>query len=502
MRGWLGRHDLGLLTLVAALIAATHLFGEKIQVGGGLGWDGVLYGRIAMDFVGMVLQKGYVTFIAAGYESIVFQRLGPSLLIHALLRPFYDPITTPTVIMAFIAGNIIATTVTCALVLSTLRRLGVGPVGRWTAAAGLLLNFCILKWLSYYPVLTDAYGLLLGAWMLHAYVARRPWQILVAMVLAAFTWPADFYFGVALLLFGGPVAAPSRLVWLDYPRLSWALAGLAAVGYGAIAWYLMQPLEYARVPFNVQPALFWLAPVSVLIGAAWVLFGVKWLLDGSIATLAQATLTIPRRLTPYLTLAAIVAIRQVHQWLAPGASSVEVGVYEHMIQSGAFRPGMFLLGHVVFFGPAIVLVVLYWRQMGAVAGRLGPGLVVGLGAILALGLGSESRRLINALPVLAVLLGVVADADGWSWKHVAGFAILSALTSKVWLEIGVFYDATSVPPRLFMNLGPWMELDAYLLQGAIALAVAAILTVIYPRRHPARTGTVARRPDPVPYAPH
>ena len=52
---------------------------------------------------------------------------------------------------------------------------------------------------------------------------------------------------------------------------------------------------------------------------------------------------------------------------------------------------------------------------------------------------------------------------------------LGAITSKLWLSIGPIGDPNNLKPALFMNLGPWMSLEAYLVQLGALVIVAAIL---------------------------
>src|SRR5262249_45416437 len=92
----------------------------------------------------------------------------------------------------------------------------------------LFVNFAVLKWVPYYPVLTDVYALTLGLLMLYCYLADRALALGVLTALGAFTWPPLIYQGSLLLLFPRDHGTEKAL---SPPRLglNTLLAGAAAL---------------------------------------------------------------------------------------------------------------------------------------------------------------------------------------------------------------------------------------------------------------------------------
>jgi hypothetical protein len=120
--------------------------------------------------------------------------------------------------------------------------------------------------------------------------------------------------------------------------------------------------------------------------------------------------------------------------------------------------------------------------------------------LLLLSLGSESRREANFFPMLIVLTVLAVDVEAWSWRAVAAFGALCAVTSKIWFPIGP--SNTHDPPtmRALMNLGPFMTLDTYLVQLGAFLVVVALLAAVWwqSRRRTGQVAPVAAEPHRVP----
>jgi hypothetical protein len=138
----------------------------------------------------------------------------------------------------------------------------------------------------------------------------------------------------------------------------------------------------------------------------------------------------------------------------------------------------------VYFGPAILLMLLIWPRVSAAARELGVGFVVFLTLGLCVSLNSESRVITQYIPGFALALSLalsrMPDLPRWGWGATGIFCVAF---SKVWMSMsgpdrifsGKFFEFPE--QRYFMNFGPWMSLQTYLIQGAAALAVALVLAL-------------------------
>jgi hypothetical protein len=149
------------------------------------------------------------------------------------------------------------------------------------------------------------------------------------------------------------------------------------------------------------------------------------------------------------------------------------------------KPFLFGIAHVVYYGPIVLLALLRWRRVCGGLHVYGPGLVLCVSANLLLSLHCESRFVIPWFPVL--VLGVVKAMEDVRWRapHYAVFVLLALVFSKCWLQLGGMPDSShpgEFPAQLFfMNLGPWMSGQMYVVQAAAVLfAGSFLLALLYP----------------------
>ena len=139
-------------------------------------------------------------------------------VVHYALRLCAVPLTVPNVIRAFQFLNIALLTLTALLWCRVAAELQVGEAGKWLGAIGLFANFAVAKFITYYPVLTDPSALALGMLLLHCYLRRQRFALVLLTALGAFVWINLAYQGALLLAFPRPrpgqepaVAPPRRM---------------------------------------------------------------------------------------------------------------------------------------------------------------------------------------------------------------------------------------------------------------------------------------------------
>jgi hypothetical protein len=456
--------DLLLVGVVFVVVATLHLFGQKIWVNGGFGWDGIRYGTWALDFHRAIFVDGQTAYSLG--------RFLPSGVIHYTLRLLGVPLTHKSVVVAFTLMNIGLVTLTAWLWCLVARRLLIGIPGAWLGALALFGNHAVLKWSSYYPVLTDMPAFALGMGMVYCYLRGYGRALWLLTAMGAFTWPTLLYMGGFLLLFPAtpPSAKPAgRVVQLLVAILP-ALALCLAVCY-------MDRIRLVIPDEAVQP-IRPLLGVSLAVAAAYVvLAGMPLLARGDLyrpGTWLQAALS-RRGIALAILLVGVEAVRIAFANGRPCPDTGQVLLLTGYL--GVTRPAIFLVSHVVFFGPIVLLAVGSWPASCARISEQGPGLAMAAYLGVLLGVDCESRHLVNFLPLFVPFV-VKATEGMWDRRRSCiAFALLSLLVSKVWLPIRLKGYGTlplSFPDQtMFMSLGKWMSTPMYLVQGALVLAVAA-----------------------------
>ena len=487
-----------LLVLTVGLITtATAIWGEKMTLNGGLGWDGAQYVAWARDF------PGYVIAGKIGPNGAT--RVLPSAIIHYSLRALGFPLTNRNTIGAFTVMNgcllVVVAWVWCRIA----RELNLSVAGQWLGAVCLFGNFAILKFTAYYPVLTDVCAMTLSAALLLCYLRRNQIAGAVLTFAGSFVWPGLLAQGVIMQVFPRPrsnVTCPEpsaaatplaamigigaftmltgfvlshgfgrHTFWLD--RCVGILgdstkqpgrALVAAAGLGAYLFLISRQLLNRRAYFRARS---WLASVSI--GAALVMIaflaGRYWLLARW--PQGRAFYAAPEM----LCLLAHVALR---------------------------LPALSLVAHIVYFGPVVILTVIHWPAIARELHRHGAGLVLASGFGLLLAMDPESRHVIHLLPLLTPFVLKAIEGQQWSVLGTSAFLLIGLIGSRLWQTIGGAPDAwhwSKFPAQsYFMAQGPWMSVPMYFAQGAAVLISGAVLAVLFARQHRARVVRAVHSP--------
>ncbi|MEJ7813450.1 MAG: hypothetical protein WKG32_23785 [Gemmatimonadaceae bacterium] len=467
-------HVLMLALLLGAGIIGIG-WGERIPQSGGLGWDGQLYGELARYFFGSV----FVDRID-GYH---IQRVLPSLLVHVPLRLLGVTRDTPRVILGFEILNLLLTLGTGVLWWRTANELGVSERGRWLGFTGLFVNFAMLKFASYDPVITDVSAFATGALMLWLFLRRYQMALLATALAGAFAWPLAGVVGALLLLFPRDAVPP------PLPERPTALATALATGVAALSLagfilvYVVQgtrEIGYGPV-IPVQAAV---VPLSLALLVAYEVAAVRTLFAGVDLAYVRAALRSIRRRPLVLSSVALIGPIAVGRVLARDddmLARATGGLAKSLAILPVTRPLIFFISHVVYFGPVLLLLLWCWPSVCRLVRGYGPGLVLVVLGSLILGLSPESRQSTLAVPIVMPFL--VKAVDGLRWPTSVYWLLggTALVASKVWLPIHP--DPAAVPlslelnemlpyyARYFINNGTQMPNDAYLIQAACALAL-------------------------------
>ncbi len=103
------------------------------------------------------------------------------------------------------------------------------------------------------------------------------------------------------------------------------------------------------------------------------------------------------------------------------------------VASALVHPGVAIVAHATYFGPVLLLFILYWKRLKQTLLEMPLPLFWSTFLSLTLMMGSESRALIAGLPFIICL--VVMDLTQLQlngWQQVS-FLVLAIAFSQVWL---------------------------------------------------------------------
>ncbi|HEX6485803.1 MAG TPA: hypothetical protein VF012_03765 [Nocardioidaceae bacterium] len=476
----LTRADLMVMVVMVAisgvvLILWSHLGDELIPVNNGVAYDSKTYAQITREPLASLF---------GGLDIHRVQRVVPSLVVFLMLAPFGLHTSTTALLLGFQVLNYTLIALTGVLWWATARRLGLSRPAGWIGFLALFMNYGLLKLSAYYPVLTDRPGFFLGMVLVWAVVAKKHALLPLIAVVGAFTWPTVAYSALGLYALSRPggTLRPSR--WWGV-----ATAGALALGLTAVAVAVYRCGEGCASALMRAPVVPALLPLSLVVLLLWVYFATRPLLE--LVTIPNVLRAIDwRRLL--IAAAVMLAIVVVQRSMAdPSFRTVSRTLYNTAL-GGVVKPAGFLVAHSVFYGPAVLLLVLTWRRAVSALSTYGVGMVALVLGYVVLAITVEARILLNEWPFFVLLAAVVVDQLGWKARQAWIFAALSFVMSRVWFPVyhGEYTgDWRKFPDQFYgMSLGLKMTLTSYSVMAAASLGVGFVLLWLV--RRPGREARV------------
>lgn len=463
--------------------ALTILFGERLTVHDGLGWDGILYASWVKDFYNVVVVRGLPEYYT--------RRILPSLIVRLGMYLFSVPPENGNIVRAFQLYNLALLALSAHVWRLVADEMGIRDRGKWFGFLFLFVNFAEWKCTFFMSVWTDTTAFALGLLLLYFYLKDNAYGMALVLFLSGFTWPTAPFVGALLFVFPRPKPPYGPGVGLPYGLGSilaalFALATLAALLFLTNSDFDERLGRYYLLVWVDRSPLY----LSIAATVAYLFFLLRVALDDRrlFVNLILRSLSWRRVAVTGLILVLTKLIqRSIWDGTDIGVGSLRAFGIQTLLTSLP-EPLVFLVAHVVYFGPAVLLMALFWKRLC----RTFTGYGVGMGLLLILNatfsVTSQSRWLINVFPVFVAVLVKTLEPDLARRGSLFLLAALCLLYSKMWYQINsepLVFDGTMdcllrfPMQRMFMNLGPYMSRPAYLIQGAAAALTAIILYYFY-----------------------
>ena len=450
------------MALIILLVGIGHFcFGELILKGAGVGWDGKIYRDISIDFHNMLIDKEI--------NAYRLQRVLPSAIIHYTFRLFSIPLETNTIMMGFRIYNLILLVIAAYLWGLICSQVGLSMRGQCLGFIGLFINFAVIKYFFIYPMLTDQTAFFLGVILLFFFLKRSTAGIIITSIIGMFSWPLVTYYGLTLLGFR---YGNGDINFGEKPNEIWRFL-LAAALVGLV--FLMLKSTTLVGPWMLSPSLLYL---SVLVALGYIFLGAWDFFNHRFFYNARA---IQKQISwRMMLIAAIIFLTltvSVAYWGKEGNYSNLWLTIPETINRGVGLPAIFLVGHFVFFGPVVLLILFFWKPMlqKSYTYGLGFSLVVLINFVLSLA--SESRILLAAFPFFVLLVIQASEQVKWKPSFFLFMLVLSLIFSKIWYRMNLDWKE-GFNQAFYMNFGFTMSWQMYAVQGGLALFAALVLYVM------------------------
>lgn len=440
------------------------LFGERVLINNGLGWDGQVYFWMSRDFFHYVEDR-----ILTSYHAL---RVIPSLIVkatHMMLKTEHTYEWTP---IYFGLLNLASILLGTALLWRCLD--GVRTVWRTIGIAAMLSSFAFARMPFYNPILTDSFAFLIGAILIWGHQRDSIPIKAGAALLGAFTFPSTMLLALPLLAmrhFEGQRMPRRTEVWL--------------IGLGITVFIFLSvtgPAFLGGMPNETFQPTRWVVLLSIPIPLVYLI----WLWRGFSGFPIHFNHQLLWNGGGAATWGAIMAIVVlVILWARP-STLPEGFAFVHLVDSGLLHPAVALVAHVSYFGPIMLIPLLFPRRFKKELGKLDMPLrwtaMLGLSMLVA----SESRTAIVALPLIILLCVRTLNNQRITTAGIVILSIVAFLWSKVWFGINegeMTGELVEFPmQRFFMHIGPWMGTQAYLIQLAATVGTGIVLWFIIRRK--------------------
>jgi len=495
-------HLLAMLLLVLGNAWLQCAQGDLIEENNGLGSDGWWYCQFARELPKWLNSSDPAHQIP--YERL--QRILPSAAVWAAFQAL--DITEPSdaqIVKAFRWLNALSLAVSVLLWQLVGNRLDLQWPGRWFGFLAIFASCGFAKWLWYYPVLTDVATLPLAMLLLLAFLRRSLVFMAIVTIPGSFVCSTLSFWSMPLFLCLTAVR-PRPAGAAEQWKVNLITAVCVMIGVAAII-QIQFFTEFPRVTYKLKTQMQ-LLPLSILAAAAYLWFAgrplVAWKPFVRPRLLARAFFTPGMAVWIGVTL----SIKAISEMIMPGSSSQSTqstlglvfGDQFSIFGRGTVLPLWFMVAHVLYFGPVVLVCVLRWKELCRRFGEQGLAMLLFTGMIVVLGLDSESRHLYVGLPFLVAFAAKEIEELRPRRIFWWSFAALTLAFSASWLAIRHLWCVwTGQSPQLDDEYyshfcGPFSVYDVYGEHAAYALLALGLLYLCL--RPSPDSSAAERKPEP------
>ncbi|KKQ34488.1 MAG: hypothetical protein US51_C0037G0001, partial [Microgenomates group bacterium GW2011_GWA2_37_6] len=295
---------------------------------------------------------------------------------------------------------------------------------------------------------------------------NKSFLMLSTIIIGAFTWPTVTYAGIILYVFPRSKKPIENSPFRHSNTILSAICATVVI-LGIIFFHFIKKYNSAGGNLINEPFVL----LSIVAVFLYVFFVTRPLFNFDYMGVLKDVIKLitPRRIIiSVIMLVLFKFFRQTYS--LPTAENPEVlRVY---LLSSIQLPFIFLVSHVTYYGPIVLLIMLFWKKISKLIMGYGIGLVLLVLLSVIFAFESESRGLINLVPLIVVFTVKILDDIHFRPSFYWIFGIFSLFASKVWLPLNLDLGL------YFMNFGPWMSDSGYIVQGVAALFGGIILYVI------------------------
>lgn len=465
------------------IILLVNFFGEQLpaRVNEGLGWDGKIYADITANFKDKINSKEV--------NAYYIQRIIPCAIVHYSLKFLKQPFTPKNIIIGFKILNCVIIILSVLLVLYLSNYLKLSLVQEILAFSLIFFNYPILKFSSYYAVLTDVSAFGIGVLIAFSFFTNRKLLLAISVLIGSFIFPTIIYTGILLLPFEME-SIPKLKTTTIISKFVVAFNLLFIISFIVFLNHNINLVNKNIFPWTsrfVNQINFDLLLLSFIFVTLYIFYFFNRVFDSRLDFFNSFKKVHIKNIL--LALLVLVSYKYIICLFTNKNSSYEfLKFLQNIFIQSVTNPLNFLIAHIVYYGPLILLILFFFRDFIYSLRNFGLGLFLFISVYVFFMIGSESRQFINAIPIFAIVL--VKSMQIYEPKIEFGLFIagLALFMSKFWFKInvpGIFTKAHSeiwlVFPqqRYSMSQGPWTSNFMYVINSFIIVLLGLLIYFLY-----------------------
>ena len=484
VKSFIRSHEVPVLLVVVLLfLFALSFVGESIPLNDGAGYDGAFYYNVAQNFS--------TDFFSAGYDRFRVFRIFPFFLINL----FFSLLNIETSHANLMASMFVLHFLNLAVQLVFFFKLV--QIYAWKKTTTALVfgcyffNYFVLKNCGYEIFQTDAFANTIFLVSFYFLQRQKFLQAISISFLGILTWPTVTYTIWLLYFFKDafPQDAPrlklhtGKMLSVAFPLLS---AGAVVLLYVLHKQPLLESMLFipASAPLLLAGAVAWCFFLYV------VLQGCDYRFHSPLTYIREFVRQSPWKKLAFVAIPFVAISLYLHAHTNDEFYFSEVAFILQMFLRPLKYPLITPVAHVCYFGILPLLVIFFFRDFSKDVFNRSPGYALAFLAFLFFAIDSEARHVIPLLPLILVPLGCVIDKVNLSAKAATSLLALQLLLSHFYVPINVAgieesfesNDYYGVAQLYYMNFGPWMSLEFYIVWAVIAIIAARLVSFIIVRR--------------------
>ena len=461
--------------LLVSYYALSFFYASHIQVNEGLGWDGSRYTLGASRLFDRVFGAEASSGANIGLTDYRMKRLLPSFILYGVGRLLGLDLKQPLVWRAlFYVYNSVLLLLLLAVTDGIARTLGMSWRKYALLLVGLFVTFANLRFMTYYPTLGDTTAFFLGALAFYFHLLKRPGWLFAVLLAGLWTWPVAWLFGGLLLIYPRQDPFPEQPAGARYVYVCYGIF-LAGAMY---LWFVYT--QNPEVLVSIDNVL-----LALGIAVAYISYYVAYLPS------LRAKRFISEVRWPYL--AALVALVLVYNvscarlfahYDVPTHPITLMKALSSTLRLSILFPGAFLVQQFLYFGPAFLLLMLYFPKIVRTEVR-SPGVLLSLLLAVFMGLNIETRLVLFQVPMIVFLAVSALDDDTIDWRTLVVFTVASLFAARLFLPLDIPPEALTeasragFPQQFYWSISYSLAPSGYYLNLLTALPV--VLPVLIER---------------------